>query len=263
MRGIHIGQHEANVVVNEKSGQKSVQIRTTPAERKAIRELADRLENDWIGQDDRNAAAALLRRMTGMDVDGAAVARGRPRKRTSTESLSPEYESAVVHVLIRRIVHGESYQDAIFSAAEKQARSERTISNHYSQFVRDMAQIGLSTDPVARAPLALKEFLSLLERPDNLDCGAIVRHAVSLGTQCALDKQGIERPIRPIASLTPDFAAMEAAVLGSVISYFLNTAFPKGAARRQLRDDAEKLAFTEAFARLKDLKDLIAAARNN
>ena len=37
-----------------------------------------------------------------------------------------------------------------------------TISNHYSQFVRDMAQIGLSTDPVARAPLGVEEFLSLL-----------------------------------------------------------------------------------------------------
>ncbi len=246
--------------MNERSGQKSVQIRTTPSERKAIRELADRLENDWIGQDDRNAAAALLRRVTGMDVDGAAVAQGRPKKRTSSESLSPEYESAVVHVLIRRIVHGESYQDAISSAAEKQARSERTISNHYSQFVQDLRQFGFSADPVARAPLALREYLVLLERPDDLDCGAIVRHAVSLGTQCALDKQGIERPIRPIASLTPDFAAMEAAVLASVISYFLNTAFSKGAARRKLRDEAEKLAFAEAFARLQDLKDRMAAA---
>lgn len=228
---------------------KSVQVTTTDAERSVIRELVDRLENGVVGQDDRDAAAALIRRLLGQKSDGTNVGRGRIPKDALRLNQDEAPLVSGMGVEIARVVHGLPYQNAIQDAADSQGISERAMAQRYAEFQRSMESLGIGWK--ARTPQekleALQTFMDAVAKPDEMDCQLLVGWASSCGVQMALDRHGIGREQRLDVIGFSDFVPFEQSVIRSVTAWALNSAYPKGASRKTLREDAEKVAFGEAY----------------
>lgn len=234
---------------------KSVQIATSEAERAAIRELVDRLENGVIGQDDRDAAAALLRRIVGQKSDGSKIGRGRiPKESVHLDPAKAPLVSGIP-VEIARVVHGQIFENAVQDAANAQGISERQMAKNHAVFRTDIEKLGVGWQARTHEEKqrALQTFLDVLEHPEKIDCFVFVNWASSCGVQKALDGHGIGREQRLEAIGFADFAALEKNVIDSVVAWALNSAYPQGASRKKLREDAELLAYANAFGVLAHL----------